>query len=724
LRRAEQRADGQRICVARRHDQRRRRERRAPGVGAAADRVGTYRARSRGGAVAPPIDAHDGVSGTERADVRLHGSERGERRPDLRGEGTRRQDATRDHEPDAGMGDPGGPLSRHRHHRQFRAAGERKHRRRRGGAHQPAHRRVGHRHDAEGRKREGLLGRRLPAGSRQVDGVAIPPALTPRSGRTLQGERPSAGRVLRGRSRLRGLQRVERPRVPRWVADEGDRVLDRRGRDEIGRLEDQQRVVRSALSGRTRTTLVALMLFAVPSVGPAQTPARDTPATEIGTAVIRGRVIAAAGERPLAKVEVRAVAGEQHVNKTVLTDGNGRFQIGNLPAGRYVVTTARQNYVSASFGQRRPLGPGTPIDVAAGQIVSRIDFVLERTAAISGRILDEFGDPAPGAQVTTGRYAFVNGERIMQSAGATASTNDLGEYRLSGLRPGQYFVAATLAHGTFADTSDRTAYLATFYPGSGNPAEAQRIRVTAGQTVSGVNMALQPVIGSRISGIALDSHGQPMANASVNLMSRTGYAFGASGSSQARYDGTFTISGIPPGEYRLRANSFGQVDEVAAADVSVSGGDLTDVQVVVTRPSTVRGRLVFADDGGQRPAASMFRVLLTHPADGGMWSGPGWATARNDGTVDAKTRPGRATIDILPTSATEWRLRRVLAADGADVTDSGFDVPTNATVEGITVELTTTHNEISGTVAAEDGSRLRDCTIVIFTQDAQRWGLS
>jgi hypothetical protein len=71
--------------------------------------------------------------------------------------------------------------------------------------------------------------------------------------------------------------------------------------------------------------------------------------------------------------------------------------------------------------------------------------------------------------------------------------------------------------------------------------------------------------------------------------------------------------------------------------------------------------------------------------------------------------------------STEWRVDRVLTADGADIIDSGFDVPVDGTADGITVVLTTRRNEITGTVADDSGASVRDCVVVVFAQDAQRW---
>src|SRR5436190_15747276 len=122
----------------------------------------------------------------------------------------------------------------------------------------------------------------------------------------------------------------------------------------------------------------------------AQAPARDVLASAAaGTAIIRGRALATgANEHPLSRVEVHAICTSLKVDKAALTDANGRYEIGDLPACRYTVGFSRTNYVRASYGARRPLGPGAAIDVANGQVVSRIDGVLQRGGVVTGRVLD------------------------------------------------------------------------------------------------------------------------------------------------------------------------------------------------------------------------------------------------------------------------------------------------------------------------------------------------
>jgi hypothetical protein len=465
-----------------------------------------------------------------------------------------------------------------------------------------------------------------------------------------------------------------------------------------------------------RACVVGLLLL--PAAAPAQPPARDTP-PPTGTAIVRGRVIVAGTEHGLAKATVRALSPPLRVNKAVLTDASGRYEIAELPAGRYSIATTKANYVPAVYGQLRPLGPGKPIDVANRAVVDHVDFALQRTGAISGRIVDEFGDPAAVVQVAPMRYMFFNGERRLQIAGPSSTTNDLGEYRLFGLFPGQYYVSATLRNNNFgSESTEATAYAPTFFPGTGSSADAQKLTLAAGQTLSGIDITLLPVVAARVSGTALDVQGRPLANAMVDLMQRAGFAPSAGGNAPTRPDGTFVISGVPPGEYTLRASLPGQQDEYALADVTVAGGDVSGVQLVATKSTPIRGRIVFEPGKGKPPVGPAVRVTVVRPFP--MVGAPGTTTGREDGTFELKTASGHAHIRAAVLNNGEWRLSHVLV-NGIDVIDTGFDIPAGGSVDNVLVALTSRHTEISGSVADTAGDRVRDCVVVLFAQDSRRW---
>src|SRR6266850_513993 len=172
-----------------------------------------------------------------------------------------------------------------------------------------------------------------------------------------------------------------------------------------------------------------------------QPPARDLPAQkDSGTAIIRGRVVAADSGVPLrnARVALGAISNIP----PVFTANDGRFVFAGLAAGHYFVSARKAGYTPTTFGQRRPDLPPMPIDLEAGSVFRDAELRMPRSAAISGRIVDEFGDPLELTTVVASRIVQRQGLTISMAA-ATAVTDDLGEYRLGGLPAGTYIVTAT-----------------------------------------------------------------------------------------------------------------------------------------------------------------------------------------------------------------------------------------------------------------------------------------
>src|SRR3954454_453173 len=188
-----------------------------------------------------------------------------------------------------------------------------------------------------------------------------------------------------------------------------------------------------------------------PATG-SQQPAGDTPAQPqdpppTPTGRITGRVIASDNGRPVKRARVFVTAAElPDGGRGVLTDDQGVFDLAELPAGRYTLTVSKSGFVSLSYGQRRPLQAGTPLQLADGQQLKGIAFQLPRGSVIGGRVLDEDGEAMPGVSVRVMRYQYLQGERRLTPAGA-GQTDDKGQYRVWGLMPGDYYVNATARGG-------------------------------------------------------------------------------------------------------------------------------------------------------------------------------------------------------------------------------------------------------------------------------------
>jgi protocatechuate 3,4-dioxygenase beta subunit len=451
---------------------------------------------------------------------------------------------------------------------------------------------------------------------------------------------------------------------------------------------------------------------------------RDRP-TATGTAIIRGHVLDAASGRPLKKAQVRAASPELRENRLAITDNNGAYELKNLAAGRYQLTANKGAFVSLQYGQTRPFEQGKPLEVRDAQLLEKIDFSLPRGAVVTGRVVDEIGEPTSDAQVMIQRYQYVNGRRQLFPV-RSAQTNDIGEYRLFGIPPGQFVISAVFRGGDIlgldgAPNDNRSGYAPTFYPGTTNATEAQRVTLAVAQTLNDINIPLSPTRMARISGTAVNAEGKPIAGLLI-LLQAGGTSIQSIGN-QIKPDGSFTVSGVAPGDYTLLAlvtnNNAASIAtaESAQLDLTVAGEDVTDVRLVGVKPSTVTGRIVAGSSVGNLSQLQLVAAPKIPTPVGGSIS-----HVNDDGTFEMFARLGLAYIRMNPTGSFAGVRIKSVRLNGVDVTDSGIDFKPNETITGLEVELTTQLSSLSGGVTDAKGNAVKDYTIVTFARDREKWG--
>jgi protocatechuate 3,4-dioxygenase beta subunit len=469
-------------------------------------------------------------------------------------------------------------------------------------------------------------------------------------------------------------------------------------------------------------------------------PPRDTrPAT--GWSVIRGRVLSDNGQ-PMRRATVRANAPEMRGARSTSTDTEGRYEIRDLPAGQYTINVSKPAFVNWTYGQTQPNGPPKTIVLADNQTADNIDVRIPRGGVIAGRIIDEFGDPVPNVNVTPVRKQYSQGQRRLLPSGTRAQTNDIGEYRIFGLQPGQYFVSASAQAQNFAMptangielSGERGGFASTFYPGTADPAAARTLTVGVGQTIGGIDITLMPARLATISGIAIDSQGRPLTGGGVSAIVR-GAGSPALGllNGPVRSDGTFSLPNVPPGEYIVRVARPPQAGapdgrpEFSVAFVTINGEDLSGLTLAPILPATVSGRVVFDDPGAaQSMKPSNIRVLTQSLAlDDGLLglglNGPPPPLA-DDYTFEVRTFPGRVGLRAAVPSgpgATGWQLKAI-RVDGVDVTDTGLDVGAQG-LRDVEIEMTSRAQQISGTVTDAAGSPVKDYVVALFSQNRTQW---
>jgi hypothetical protein len=317
-------------------------------------------------------------------------------------------------------------------------------------------------------------------------------------------------------------------------------------------------------------------------------------------AVIEGTVHVANADAPVAGVQVSAFPAGGGPAASATTNADGRFTL-TLNAGEYFLSASRQGYVTQQYGQRSPSGRVTVIAVAAGQRYANTIFQLTPTGTITGRVFDADGRTMEGVTVSLSRLSWATGgQRLLQAAGPSRSqstTNDLGEFRLYWIPPGDYYLSARDNSGlvTSGALGFVQKYATTYYPGVLEFGQASIVTVSPGVELGGLNLTMSRIKTTRVRGRLVS----PVADTAesvtiVNMfpeddrvvLDRIAVNFDD-------HTKTFTAINVPPGRYRLVAalripNRFNLSGETL---IDVRDEPVENVTLSVVPSKTVTGQI-------------------------------------------------------------------------------------------------------------------------------------
>lgn len=451
---------------------------------------------------------------------------------------------------------------------------------------------------------------------------------------------------------------------------------------------------------------------------------------------IRGTVVAADTNAPLREAVVRLAGRDGGSARTTTTDADGRFELLAVPAGRYAVLASKAAYLTRQYAQRVEHVPGRPLELAEGQSLPPITIVLPKGGVVSGRILDQYGDALPDARIRVLRYERRAGRRRLVPAGRAAITDDLGQYRVYGLPPGEYFVGAGPGGSDEgeAGTPRVDGHAPTYYPGTTNLADAQPLAVAIAQDT----LAEFPLVPARlvtVSGFVTTFSGARAVGGRVELRSRSDLASEAA--SLSRFsgpigaDGGFTIGPVAPGTYVIVAvaetgrtfGPFGAAEErqVGSAPLTVGNDPLTGASVATAPGATVVGR-VAEDVGDVAGPSESLQVVATaanpdDPEADHRQIQP--APVRADRTFELRGLRGRYLLNVLGLPP-RYALKGVYLGT-RDITDDGVEAGSAARVSGLRVVVTSRVTDLSGTVHERDARPVRDYIVLACSDDRTRW---
>jgi hypothetical protein len=455
-----------------------------------------------------------------------------------------------------------------------------------------------------------------------------------------------------------------------------------------------------------------------------------------GTGVIRGHILLADG-RPARKASIQLTFDGPP--RATAADEDGTYEFTELAAAAYTMTAGRPGYLVMEYGQKRAFERGEPIQLADGETRTKVDITLQPNGAVSGRVLDEYGDPIENVTVRLLQLHYFGGHReavdVALAGGQT--TDDTGAYRIYGVPPGDYVVRASVTDRIVNSSqngdgpavrplADLPGYAPTYFPGGVSPATAQVVRVGLAQDVLGIDFTLNVAATARVSGTAVDSQGRAVRVFMARTERSNGFAE-APVLSTPSSDGGFEFDNVAPGEYVLqtalgqrRGGDSGEAD-FAMTYLDVEGRNVAGIHLAGTSGSSVNGTVVFE---GLEPDAKPPAVTITAwpvDTDHSPMLPTDIASTRtgNDRRFTLAGLHGPRRIRVARASQ-GWTLKAVRVS-GQDVTDD--ILPFGASPQSLNnVQVVMSKGAtITGGALDDTGRPARDYVVAACSTDADRW---
>jgi len=232
-------------------------------------------------------------------------------------------------------------------------------------------------------------------------------------------------------------------------------------------------------------------------------------------------------------------------SSVAFSTNNGRYQLGYLPAGQYKIlfedcSAGTRIYASEWYNQKPDQASADVLSVPMGSSTSHINAVLPRGGSITGSV----SDSASSAAIQDECVSLYDQSNALVQQVFTAAD---GSYTIGQLHTGTY-------HIDFPGCTGR--YFSEWYHDKGDFNSSDPISVTLGSTTSGVNEDLVSTSGTgAISGTVTDSLAQPIGGICVSVWSSQS---GSPGGAITAGDGTYSITGLATGQYRVQFQGCGQ----------------------------------------------------------------------------------------------------------------------------------------------------------------------
>ena len=498
---------------------------------------------------------------------------------------------------------------------------------------------------------------------------------------------------------------------------------------------------------------VAALIVASPawvSADPQQVPTTGRGAVQVPvavppppqpTGVLAGRITNAVTKAPVARARVLLSADCETPtipggpackpvlpqNRVVVTGEDGRFRFTALPAApNFVIRATATGYAPTGYGELPPALRPAFLALKPAEVLETANVELAPEVVLSGAVQDEDGRPLEGALVEALRATFVEGRRELVTV-AEAVSDDRGQFRLTQMPPGQYYVSAfDPAFANVGDADGQLFYSPTYYPSATTPDEASRITLELGVSREAIVIKVRLIKPARVGGSLKPAMDLPLGSGAIELGPKRNdpYASLSSYRVDIRPDGSFLFANIPPGQYVIRARGETAGDNISMFGnftIEMSGSDRPGINITMNQGAIVSGSVEWDRRNRGRIPADRTTMIIRAPMPDGSLSGdsPTGNVQPNDTFVLKGVLQGSHYIRVenLPPG---WSLKRV-EFNGADVTDNTVEFVSGRRETTLKVILTDTSTVVFGSILPARGDVLHGYAVVAFSTNPLLW---
>lgn len=321
----------------------------------------------------------------------------------------------------------------------------------------------------------------------------------------------------------------------------------------------------------------------------------------------------------------RLAAGSRTLRSSA--DEEGRFKIQGVAAGTYSL-----------YGYSSSHRPSASVEVEVGGEEARSPtLVLGKGATVRGRVFKADGSPASRVRVSATSEEDLDRAFF---AGATAVTEETGEYRLTGVATGTVTVAAQ-------------------GEGHGRVSKVLEVQAAADNVLD-----LTFEAGLEVSGRVTTSTGAPVEGARVQLGQGAAFAFGGGEEAFTSSSGGFRFSSVGPGRYVALAEKEGWA-QARSEPFEVGSEPVFGVELVL-RPGTKLTGMIFGLNADELASLQVGAFS--------MQAGVAMGRASHEGSYElGPLAPGTWTVQMTVEASNRMKIEQIAVEEGVPEMIRDFD---------------------------------------------------